>query len=421
MFSRIGGRALKADLGKTIAICEYLGHPERKFKSIHIAGTNGKGSVTHMMAAVFQENGYKTALFTSPHLRDFRERIKINGQMVPQEFVVDFVQKIKDFAENLKPSFFELTFGMAMDYFASQRVDVAAIETGLGGRLDSTNVILPELSIITNIGYDHMDILGDTLEKIAGEKAGIVKEGIPVIIGETHSETSPVFIRTAENRHSPIYFADQLFSVVNSEVKDGYLFLTIRDNGSGKEEIFQLDLIADYQKKNVLSVVKAVDILGVKFTLSADAVKRALTKVAELTNLEGRWQVLGQHPYIVMDVGHNSDGIGQLIKQLSHMRFDRLHIVTGMVKDKDINAVLNLYPKEALYYFTNAHITRALPAGQLKVKAEEKGLHGKDYDDVNEAVLSAFRNSSENDLILICGSVFVVGEVDVRLVKTLKK
>lgn len=421
MFSRTGAKALKPDLTKTIAICEHLGNPERKFPSVHIAGTNGKGSVSHMMAAIFQQHGYKTGLFTSPHLHDFRERIRINGEVVPKEFVTTFVEKMQSFANDIKPSFFELTFGMAMEYFARERIDVAVIETGLGGRLDSTNVVLPELSVITNIGYDHMDVLGDTLEKIAGEKAGIIKEGIPVVIGETHPETRPVFIRTAEQKHAAIYFADQLMSVENARIEEGVLDLTVRENSSGSECSYQLDLTGDYQRKNLLSVLQAVKLLRDRFHLDDEKVKRALSDVIHLTNLEGRWQMIHRQPYMVMDVGHNVDGIRQLIQQLARMKYARLHIVTGMVKDKDINAVLEILPKEADYYFTNAHIARALPAKQLLQQAIEKGLNGKDFDDVNDAILDAYRHASPDDLILICGSVFVVGEVDTKRILRLAK
>lgn len=421
MFSRMGAKALKPDLGKTIAICEILGNPERKFRSVHIAGTNGKGSVSHMMAAVLQQHGFKTGLFTSPHLRDFRERIRINGEMVPKDFVTDFVARSMAFTTEIKPSFFELTFGMAMDYFAEEQVDVAVIETGLGGRLDSTNVIVPKLSIITNIGYDHMDVLGDTLEKIAQEKAGIIKEKVPVIIGETHRETRSVFINTAAQRHAGIYFADKLFKVTAAEVSNGFMNLVIEEVSTGHADSWQLDLTAGYQKKNVLSVLQAVRLLQREFRLDNDKVRQALSEVVQLTNFEGRWQIIHQRPLIIMDVGHNSDGIRQLTAQLTSMKYNRLHIVTGMVKDKDVSAVLELLPRDADYYFTNAHIARALPARELLLHAAERGLAGVAVDDVNEAILAACHHCYKDDLILVCGSVFVVGEADTqRILKSLE-
>lgn len=414
MFSRTGSKALKKDLSRTIALCKFLGHPERKFKSVHIAGTNGKGSVCHMLSAIFQENGFKTGLFTSPHLHDFRERIKINGQLVPQSFVVDFVEKTLGYTADFKPSFFELTFGMTMAYFAAEQVDIAVIETGLGGRLDSTNVILPELSVITNIGYDHMDILGNTLDKIAGEKAGIIKEGIPVVIGETHPETEQVFISTAVKRNAPICFADQQFTVIKSELRKDFLEVTVDEVRKNEPETYSIDLTGRYQLKNLLTVLQSVQLLKKKFSFDSNKIKQALSHVVSLTGFEGRWQILRQRPYIVMDVGHNVDGVRQVMEQLKHLNYRQLHIVTGMVKDKDIGSVLSLWPAEARYYFTNAHIARAMPAQQLKEKAAAKGLYGEAWDDVNEAIEKACAEAGEDDLILISGSVFVVGEVDIE-------
>jgi len=414
MFSRTGAKAMKADLRNTLAICAHLGNPQNKIKTIHIAGTNGKGSVSHMLAAIFQQNGYKTGLFTSPHLRDYRERIKVNGEMITKEFVTAFIQQNMEYAETVRPSFFELTFALAMEYFYVQKVDVAVIETGLGGRLDSTNVITPELSIITNIGYDHMDILGNTLEKIAGEKAGIIKEGVPVVIGETHSETWSVFVNKAKEMHASVTFADQTYEVHRSEVANGLLSLQVSDKFSGSVLEYSTDLTGIYQKKNLLTVLASVSLLQKKFHLNPELTQLALKNVCRLTAFEGRWQILHTGPLVVMDVGHNADGILQILAQLGTLTFEKLHFITGMVKDKDVHAVLSQLPGTATYYFTNAHIARALPADELRKKAESYELYGKAYDNVNDAILAALSNANENDLILICGSIFVVGEVEIN-------
>lgn len=411
MFSRSGAKAIKLDLRKTLAICEHLDSPQKKFKSIHIAGTNGKGSVSNMLAAIFQKHGYKTGLYTSPHLYDFRERIRINGQMVAQEFVIDFVDRNKPFAETTHPSFFEMTFGMAMDYFASEMVDIAIIETGLGGRLDSTNVVTPELSVITNIGWDHMDILGDTLEKIAMEKAGIIKKDIPVVIGETQPETKEVFNMVARMRSASIVFADQNFKVVGND--DDSTTVNIEERVSGKTITFHPDLTGWYQRKNLVTVLACANLLRLEFKLKDELISEAIAHVQELTGFAGRWQVIRKNPDIVMDVAHNVDGIRQIIEHLSHQHYKRLHIIIGMVKDKDSHAVLNLLPANATYYFTNAHISRALPADELKERAAQHDLIGESFDDVNEALAKALREADEDDLVLICGSVFVIGEVSV--------
>lgn len=415
MFSRIGSAAYKTDLHNTIALCDAIGNPENKFNSIHIAGTNGKGSTSHMLAAMLQQAGYKTGLYTSPHLKDFRERIKINGEMVNEGFIIDFVQRTKELSNRIEPSFFELTVAMAFDYFAKEKVDIAVIETGLGGRLDSTNIITPILSVITNIGYDHMNILGDTLEKIAFEKAGIIKPGVPVVIGEYLDETKPVFINKAKETKSPVFFPQDGYTVSNITTSLYQLNCDITSAGNNQTETFTLDLNGLYQIKNLRTVLCAEGVLlQLGYNITEDAEKKALANVKKLTGLHGRWDVIAENPAIVLDVAHNEDGIKHLLWQLSVIReqFDKLHIVTGMVKDKEIDKVLALMPKEAAYYFTNAQIPRALPAAELRDKATTFSLKGNIFTDVNEAIKMAKQQASPKDLILVCGSVFLVGEVD---------
>ncbi len=412
LFSRMGAKAYKADLKNTLALCNYLDNPQNKIKTVHIAGTNGKGSTSHMLAAIFQENGYKTGLYTSPHLKDFRERIKINGEMVPEKFVADFVKKTKAISEEIQPSFFELTFVMALDYFASQQVDIAIIETGLGGRLDSTNVITPMLSIITNIGFDHMDILGDTLSKIASEKAGIIKPNVPAIIGESIAETELVFKTKAEQMHAPLFFAAENFEIVSSAYHTTHLQLSITDKKTNQQNVYRLDLNGLYQEKNLRSVLSAIQLLKNNFLLKDEKIKSALSKVKLLTGLHGRWEVIHEKPLLVLDVAHNEDGIRQLIRQINQSTFSQLHIVFGMVNDKDPDKVLNQLPTTAKYYFTKAQIPRALPEQELQEKAKQYHLSGSAFPDVNTALKFAMKNASENDLIIVCGSVFVVGEVE---------
>lgn len=415
MFSRIGSAAYKKDLHNTIELCNALDNPHQKFKSIHVAGTNGKGSTSHMLAAILQQAGYKTGLYTSPHLKDFRERIKVNGEMIDENFVVDFVERTKAITEKIEPSFFELTVAMAFDYFSKQQVDIAVIETGLGGRLDSTNIITPVLSVITNIGYDHMNILGDTLEKIAFEKAGIIKTGVPVVIGEYNDETKPVFINKALEMKAAISFAQDEYSVSNIVSSAHQLKCDVLSVANNCSESFMLDLNSLYQTKNLRTVLCAEGIIMQSgFNISEQAEKSALSNVKKLTGLHGRWEVIAEKPLIVLDVAHNEDGIKNLLLQLSAIgnQVDKLHIVTGMVKDKDINKVLSLLPKKAIYYFTNAHIPRALPATALQQEALVYQLHGNAFDDVNEALVVAKQNASTKDLILVCGSVFLVGEVE---------
>ncbi len=411
MFSRSGAKAYKADLKNTLTLCNYLGNPQNKIKTIHIAGTNGKGSVSHILAAIFQENGYKTGLYTSPHLKDFRERIKINGDMINESFIIDFVEKTKAISEEIKPSFFELTFVMALDYFANEKVDVAVIETGLGGRLDSTNVITPLLSIITNISFDHKDILGDTLAKIAFEKAGIIKPDIPVVIGESIPETKIVFENKAKETHSAIEYAEEKYGIASYQYDLKNLDVEVLNNETKGKNHFHLDLNGLYQQKNILTVLAAVELLKNNFSLKEDKIKEALSNVKKLTGLHGRWEVIHEKPTVVLDVAHNEDGIRQLIKQLYQSKYKNLHIVFGMVKDKDPEKVLNQLPITATYYFTKASIPRALPEDELSEKGKQYGLIGKSYPIVSDALKAALNAASEEDMIVVCGSVFVVAEV----------
>lgn len=413
MFTRMGAKAYKADLTNTIALCTYLGNPQNKIKTVHIAGTNGKGSTSHMLAAIFQQCGYKTGLYTSPHLKDFRERIKVNGEMITENFVTEFVEATKSFSEEINPSFFELTFVMAVEYFVQCNVDIAIIETGLGGRLDSTNVITPEVSIITNIGYDHTDILGDTLEKIAFEKAGIIKEKVPVIIGETKFETKRVFLDKAEEKNAVVFFAQEKYKVVSANYLNEKLLLEVNDVGKNSVSGYLLDLPGLYQAKNFLTVLTATDILKENFSLTDTNVKQAVDHVKKLTGLHGRWEIISRHPLIILDVAHNVDGIQQLVNQIQISSYNNLHIIFGMVKDKEIEKVLALLPKQASYYFTRAQIPRALPENELLERADKFRLKGNAYSEVNKALEAARTNASADDLIIVCGSVFVVGEVNV--------
>lgn len=413
MFSRIGTDAYKKDLTNTKQLCAALNNPQKKFKSIHIAGTNGKGSVSHILAAILQTAGYKTGLYTSPHLKDFRERIKVNGVMCTKEFIIDFTERIKPQIERLEPSFFEITVAMAFEYFAQQNVDVAVIETGLGGRLDSTNIILPEISIITNIGYDHTQILGDTLEKIAYEKAGIIKQNIPAVIGEVVDETRPVFESSAKEKNAPLIFAQQNFYVQDFNYENNHLKAEVVDVRKDEHHTFLLDLPGIYQTKNIVTVLEAVHQLQLKgWHISLQHVEKALKQVKHLTGLHGRWEKLKENPAVIVDVAHNTAGIKQLLEQLELESYTRLHLIIGFVKDKDIESILALLPVNADYYFTKAQLPRALNEKILADLAAVHGLKGKDFADVNAALSEAITRADKEDLILVCGSIFLVAEVN---------
>jgi dihydrofolate synthase/folylpolyglutamate synthase len=412
MFSRLGKAALKPDLTNTIKLCEALGNPQEQFKSIHIAGTNGKGSTSHMLAAIMQEAGYKTGLYTSPHLVDFRERIRINGIPVSKEWVVTFIDKLKNAIEEIQPSFFEITVAMAFTLFAEEKVDVAIIETGLGGRLDSTNVITPVLSIITNISYDHMDLLGNSLQEIALEKAGIIKQKVPVIIGEQRAETERVFFEQAVHKQTTIYYADALWDLVRVQQDNTHQYF--KAVYRAKREMFDLrtDLPGNYQQHNIKTVLAATEILsaGGLFVLSFDGILRAFSKVKKMTGLRGRWDILQQQPLIVADVAHNPAGIKEVVTQWQSVNANNKHILLGFVKDKDIAQVLAHLPKDATYHFCNAQIPRALPAQELSDEAAKHGLMGSTYSSVAEAIRSIKEILGVEDALLITGSFFIAGE-----------
>lgn len=416
MFSRMGSAAFKKDLTNIRKLCTALGEPHTKFKSIHVGGTNGKGSVSHMLAALYQTAGYKTGLHTSPHLYDFRERIKVNGEMIPEADVVEFVERLIPRIEEIKPSFFEITVAMTFEYFARQKVDVAIIEVGLGGRLDSTNIITPELSVITNIGWDHMNMLGDSLEAIAFEKAGIIKEGTPVVIGEKKNETNPVFEKLAKEKRAPLFFAEDRFKVLESIPGSRFISTTVLDNESKTSASYKVDLPGIYQSKNLLTFLQAVSVLNNnKLTV---AIERALGNVKALTGLHGRWEVIQHEPTIVLEVAHNKDGIEQMLKHLGYLSYKTLHIVMGTVNDKDLASVLSILPPDAKYYFTRANIPRALEAELLQQTASQFFLTGNHYPDVNVALEEARKNSTPDDIIIVCGSIFLVAEVNRNVFST---
>lgn len=410
MFSRIGSDAFKKDLTNTKLLCQRLGNPQEKFKSIHIAGTNGKGSVSHMLASVFQTAGYKTGLYTSPHLYDFRERIKIDGQMAPQPFIIEFTEKVKPWIDEIEPSFFEITVAMAFDFFAQQNVDIAVVEVGLGGRLDSTNIIHPELSIITNISFDHTNILGHTLEKIAQEKAGIIKPLTPVVIGEKNDHTKPVFEKIAEERNAKIVYAEEEVRVLAFDIRPAFMNITIEEGKKIQE--YQLDLPGIYQQKNLCTVLTSLPLLQQKnWTFSEEDIKTGLKEAKKKTGLHGRWEVIKQNPTVVLEVAHNEAGMQQMLQHLQELSYSQLHIVLGMVRDKEVDQVLQLLPADARYYFTQAQIPRALDKEMLRTKAETFGLKGGTHQNVNEAIRQALSKAKEEDLIIVCGSIFLVAEV----------
>ena len=411
-YHRVGKPAYKGNLDNTLELDIYFGHPHKKFRSVHVAGTNGKGSVSHMIASVLQEAGYRTGLYTSPHLKDFRERIRVDGEMMGEEEVVSFVRTNDDLIRRVQPSFFELTVAMAFDYFARMNVDVAVIEVGMGGRLDSTNIITPELSVITNIGHDHMEFLGDTLAAVAGEKAGIIKEGVPVIIGETQSETRNVFQTRAEAVNAPLVFADRVFRcrlgklLMNSAMRR----FTVTDNRSGLTMSGTTPLGGLAQKKNIQTVAAAVDSLSVPFGLSREHFLKGVSAVVTSTGLMGRWQVLSRSPLTVCDTGHNREGLGYVVRQIRAAPKHTLHMVIGFVNDKDLTSVLPLFPLDARYYFTRASVPRALDERVLMAEAGKYGLSGAAYPSVAVALEAARSAAGPKDMIFIGGSTFVVAD-----------
>ncbi|GGH16035.1 bifunctional folylpolyglutamate synthase/dihydrofolate synthase [Mucilaginibacter phyllosphaerae] len=418
VFTRVGASAYKADLTNTIALLNILNNPEHKFRSIHTGGTNGKGSTSHMLAAILQVAGYKTGLYTSPHLKDFRERIRINGEMISEQTVIDFVAKHQPDFEQIKPSFFEMTVALAFDVFAKEQVDIAVIEVGLGGRLDSTNVIHPLLSVITNIGWDHMNLLGDTLPKIAAEKAGIIKPLTPVIIGEHQPEVADVFINKAEKENAPLTFASKTWRIellkgqIRQEEQAEILEVETTYVSTGASHVIQLDLNGSYQTKNLKTVLSAVEELRMQgFNITGEHITTALKQVKKLTGLHGRWETINQNPLTICDTGHNPEGIAEVLKNIASVRYDQLHFVIGMVNDKDISKVLSMLPADATYYFCRPDIPRGLEAEAIKEKAAGFGLMGEAYPSVKEALQAAQTHATDKDLVFVGGSTFVVAEV----------
>ncbi len=406
-FQQVGGAAYKEGLHNSMALDNHLGNPHRKFRTIHVAGTNGKGSCSHTIAAILQAAGYKVGLYTSPHLIDFRERIRVNGEPASKEFVVEFVKREKEFFEPLQPSFFELTTAMAFTYFAEKDVDVAVVEVGLGGRLDCTNIITPDLSIITNISLDHIQYLGNTLEKIAAEKAGIIKPGIPVVIGETTAGTREVFTQKAMQEQAPITFAEE-----NNIIKcatptaAGYTYTTTLFGTINGE------LGGDYQVKNANTILNAViRLIGIGYNICEECIEKGFSNVCATTGLMGRWQKIGKNPTAICDAGHNIGGIKYIVNQLKREKYATLRIVFGMVNDKEIDEVLAIMPKEATYYFTQASIHRALPAEEMQTKAAKYGLRGEAYPTVMAALQAAQADATPDDFIFIGGSCFVVADL----------
>lgn len=412
MFQRTGKAAYKANLDTTLALDDYFAHPHKKFKSIHVAGTNGKGSVSHALASILQAEGYRVGLYTSPHLKDFRERIKINGALVSEDFVVSFIQKHQLKFEELCPSFFEMTVAMAFDYFAEQNIDIAIVEVGLGGRLDSTNIISPLLSVITNISKDHTNLLGSDITQIAKEKGGIIKEGIPVVVGEKQLETQSVFKELACEKKADIKFSEDLYELQSYELVDSKRNLVYRSYANNSILKLECDLLGRYQLKNMRTVLSVCDELNRQsWSISEKSVKQGISEIVKRTGLLGRWQEIGQKPLVICDTGHNIGGIKEIIKQIELMDYGNLHIVFGMVNDKDINNILELLPEEAEYYFCCANIPRALDQNVLAEKAKDHGLQGKAYSSVQKALEAAKMNALENDFVYVGGSTFVVAEV----------
>lgn len=408
MFQNVGSAGYKEGLDNTITLDNHFDNPHKKFKTIHIGGTNGKGSCSHTIAAILQSAGYKVGLFTSPHLVDFRERIRINGVMIPEQYVVDFVENEKDFFEPLHPSFFELTTALAFKYFAENNVDIAVIEVGLGGRLDCTNIISPILSVITNIGFDHIQFLGNTLEKIASEKAGIIKNNTPAVIGETTPETRTVFIQKATSTNSAIYLAEENDIILSHQHShNGGIDYETKTYGAIHGELSGL-----CQIKNTATILTAINVLAkIGLAIQPENIIEGFKHVCELTGLRGRWEKIEENPITICDTGHNVNGLEYIVKQLQQQKYEKLHIVFGMVNDKDIEGVLSIMPKDSTYYFCQASVKRAMPSQQLKTLAEAHELKGNTFANVLDAYNSARQNASQNDFIYIGGSSFIVADL----------
>jgi dihydrofolate synthase/folylpolyglutamate synthase len=416
MYQRVGAAGFKKGLGNTEALAVALGHPEAKFRSVHVAGTNGKGSSSHLVAAVLQSAGYKVGLYTSPHLREFTERIRVNGQELAPDYLVRWVENHRNLFRDIEPSFFEMCVALAFDYFAAEQVDVAVVEVGLGGRLDSTNIITPLVSLITNISYDHQAMLGDTLPEIAGEKAGIIKPSRPVVVSQTQPEVREVFEAKARQEGSPLVFADARYEVQPAPaVPDAHLGVQVVEvlrDGQPYLQNVELGLLGDYQRLNLPGVLATLDELRAQgFTISEAALRQGLRDVTRLTGLRGRWSILGQRPLVVADTGHNEAGLQLVLAQLARVPHERLHLVIGTVNDKDVTKVLALLPRTATYYFCQADIPRALPAAELVAQAQAAGLIGQAYGPVAVAVAAARAAAGPADVVFIGGSTFVVAEV----------
>lgn len=411
MFQRVGAAAFKKDLTNIRALCEFLGNPQDKFPTIHVAGTNGKGSTCYMLAAILQAHGYKTGLYVSPHYKDFRERARIDGTYVPKKFVVEFTERIKPMIDQIQPSFFEITVALAFEYFAQSRVDVAVIEVGMGGRLDSTNIITPLVSVITNISYDHMQFLGNTLPEIAGEKAGIIKPGVPVVIGETQAETKPVFDAKAAEMQASIVYADQHFEAAIQHQSLTHTIFDVKYNEKFKYKNLNVNVHADYQAKNLQTALQTVEVLKPHFPFAEDNIRAGLHDLKKRTRFIGRWQLLSEKPIILADSAHNEGGLRLAMQQLVKIPHLNLHFVLGVVNDKDLGKMLSMLPRSARYYFAKANIPRGLDAKELQEKAAAAGLVGKAYASVKSALRAAKRQSKPDDLIYVGGSIFVVAEV----------
>ena len=444
MYHRIGQAAYKADITNTVSLMHHLGNPERRFRSIHVAGTNGKGSVSHMLASILMQAGYKVGLYTSPHLVDFRERIRINGAMIPQEEVTRFVELHKDYMQSLQLSFFEMTVGLAFDYFATQQVDVAVVEVGMGGRLDSTNVIMPDLSIITNIGFDHTQFLGNTLPLIAGEKAGIIKPGVPVVIGESHPETRPVFEQKAAEMGAPIYFADDRYRIIAQpeppSLASSDLQFTVEKMGIENGELrienypsaaalnvtgdtpaqfsilnsqFTCPLSGSYQLKNLATLFQALELLPtVGYTISPDNIRNGIARVVQDTGLHGRWEKMDEHPLTICETAHNADGVRAMLQKLGEIPYHHLHLIYGCVNDKDFRSILQMFPHDrTTYYYTQPSVPRALPVAQLAEAAASCGMAGLPFATVGEAIrIARAAADPRHDLVLVTGSIFLVAD-----------
>lgn len=411
LFFNQGKSAIKKGLGNIVALCNYLGNPQQQFKSIHIAGTNGKGSTAHMLASIFQSQGYKTGLYTSPHLIDFRERIKINGKMASKNYVIHFVKRHRVFIESLQPSFFEITVAMAFDYFAKNNVAIAIIETGLGGRLDSTNIITPELSIITNISFDHKDVLGDTISAIAAEKAGIIKDHIPVVIGRKDPESDKVFMQVATARNSDIYFAEDVYDPINFSINNPYKYFVYLND---YKQYIENKFYSEYQFENIKTVLSAIKVWNKNhpdISLQFTSIKEGIEQVQNHTGLRGRWQVLQNQPTIIADVAHNEDGLRKVFCEIEKSTYTKIWIIYGTLKDKDIRSIIPILPSHAHYLLTHPDTPRRMDVDLLSTYFDEANLYGQTFSSPSLALQYATAHASPNDIILVTGSFYVVNEI----------